>query len=129
MGILIILKDNVKDSLMISPANKVDDRMITMMAISVRIIFEVAEAEDVDVDVVMAEVNGMIRILIDHSLKTFTTIGVQDSRDLKEEDKDFLIWVPRDMFPNIKILLFLRAIIICNPAHSSCFLTINTTTL
>ena len=104
MGILIILKDNIKDNLMISPANKVEDRMITMMAISERIIFGVAEAEDVDVAMVMAEVNGMIRILIDHSPKSFTTIGVEDSRDLKEEYKDFLVQGPG----------------ICSPISKSC---------
>ena len=43
MGILIILKDNVKDSLMISHTNKVDDRMTTMMVTSERIIFGVTE--------------------------------------------------------------------------------------
>ena len=66
MGILIILKDHAKDSMMINHDNKVEDKMIVMTVTFERTIFMVTEEGVMVEDVAMVEANGMIKILRDH---------------------------------------------------------------
>ena len=65
MGILIILKDNVKDNLMISHDNKVEGKMTVVRVTFGRITFRVTEVGVMVMDLATVEVNGMIKILID----------------------------------------------------------------